>query len=68
MFSAGKMSDECTFSIMWRGYKIGVGVADGVDEIVGDARVFGVRCKRARLRRSVYMVAVWWRASARYLW
>ena len=64
MSGAAEMSDECTFSIMWRGYKVGLGLADGVDEIVGDAMVLGVKSKRARLRRSVYMVAVWWRASA----
>lgn len=49
---------NATFSTMWRGYKVGVGVAGAVDEDVRDITLHAASCRVARLRRILCMMAV----------
>ena len=56
MSGLGKIIEQFTFSTMWSGYKVIFGVADVVGETVGDATLLVIKCKRAMLRRGVYMV------------
>ena len=58
MSGVGKIIEKTTFSTMWMGYKVGFGVADVVGETMGVATLLMIKCKRARLRRGVYMMAV----------